>query len=379
MIFVLVIFALFIPTFAQAQVTYFANYEGTGTTTDPFRAHSNIRGTECKSLRANETQATGMALCIGPSLPVRAGIQEIDFDAPLTAQQKTFLANALGRPVTETTVAEALTALIDAKAVAMKRWKDGRHHLVLKGREFWSRSAPLSSYVPSVLHALNAAFHLPVLVPSYLLSTTVAWAAATLDEDWNCTDDPTTPFVCDHTWTLYQGVVAGIVSGTFRTVNSAALQIAYNGTALDSTDMLHRVTIASIDRGTATSVTGGAGVRHTGTSTSTYVFCVARDAASDAVEFGHVIAGAVTVDGTVSATVSAGDTIEAKAVGDRISCKHNGTVVLGPITENAGNGNVNVNVRMDGTGTATTTLVALDDSHAEIVSPRRATAPMVLP
>lgn len=365
----LLLIALLCPALAQAQLYYLATYEGMGTDADPFRAHSNIPGTDCKSLRANEAQQAGYALCSGPSLPVRAGVHQIDLGAVLTAQQKTFLANVLGRTVTETTVGEVLSAIVDMNSLSLKRGRDGQQRLVIKGREVWSRPAPLSSYVPEAWERFTHLF-----VPSS------AWAATTLDEDWNCADDNTPSYFCDHTWVRYSGTTAELITNSLRNVNSVGTNLLYNDSTLDSTDMLHRVTVSSISRGTATNVSGGAGARHTGTSTSTYVYCVARDAATQQVAYGHVVAGSNTEDGAVSATLANGDIIEVRAVGDQLSCKHNGTTVLGPITENTGSGNVNVMVRFSGSGTATTTLVSLDDSHAEVVVPgRRAVAPLVFP
>jgi len=373
----LLLLLLIIPIPAKA-VEYFATYEGTGTESDPFRAHSNIINTECTSLRLDNTRINGIALCSGPTLPVRAGVRQIDLTAPLTSQQKTFLASVLGRPITETTVGEVLSAIVDANAINLKRSRDGKQRLMVKGQEVWSRSAPLASYVPDILHWLNVAFHLPVVVPAYLVSVTTAWAATSVAETFTCPDDTDGTYVCDHTWTRYTGTAAaGIVSNTLRMTNAAATNLLYNSTALDSTDMLHRITIKTLTRVSATNAEAGPGVRHTGTSTSTYAFCVLRDAASPIARVGNVLDGVATEDGTVGVTIGSDDTLETRAVGDQLSCKHNGVTILGPLTDNTGSGNVKGMVRFSGSGGADS-LATVDDSFAQVVTARRAVAPQVL-
>lgn len=352
---------------AHGQVLYLAPYQGDGTDANPFRADSNIRGTECKSLRPNEAQLAGYALCKGPSLPVRAGVIDLSGKRAITKADRDAIGADRSLNITATTFDGLITELADKQNVSLGR-KEGRQRISVKGEEVWSRPAPLASYIPDVLHGLNVAFHLPVLIPSYLISTATAWAIASIDETWTAADDSATPIIGDHTWVVSGGIVVALVSNTIRTINSVTVQTLYNTTALDSTDMLHRVTLTTIARGTATDIAGGPGARHTGTGTSTYVYCVARDAASDEVEFGHTVAGVRTADGTVAATVADGDVVEIRAIGDQLSCKHNGTTVLGPITENTGSGNLNIMLRFSGAGTATTTTVIMDNSRAEMAS-----------
>lgn len=352
---------------AQAEFEYLATYEGDGSEANPFRAHSGMVGTKCKSLRASETSQAGLAYCVGPALPVRAGIIDVTGKRTLSKADRDEILAASGIAVTAATVGSLVSELVDGQGVSLKR-KDGRQRIVVNGREIWSRPAPLSSYLPDLWNIAKS-----------IIATPMAWAAAILDEDWNCADDNTPNYTCDHIWVRYAGSTAQLLTNSLRNVNSVGTNLLYNDSTLDSTDMLHRVTVSSIARGTATIVAGGAGARHTGTTTSTYVYCQAVDAATQQIEYGHVVTGSLTTDGTVSATVSDGDTIEVRAVGDQLSCKHNGALVLVPITENTGNGNVNVMVRFSGSGTATTTLVALDNSHAEVVTGRRAGAPLRFP
>jgi hypothetical protein len=364
LLFFLLLLSLFVPSQVQAQVEYLATYAGAGTQADPFRAHSGILGTECKSLRADETKANGWAYCVGPSLPARTGIINLSGKRPLVKADRDKILSDSGLAVSSSTVDGLLSELVDGQGVSLKR-PAGRQRIVVKGREVWSRPAPLSSYLPDIWRFAKN-----------LLTAPAAWAVAMFDEDWNCADDSTSPFVCDHTWVRYVGSTATLASNSLRNVNSVSSNVFYSDTALDATDMQHRITISSIARGTATDVSGGALARHAGPTESTYVYCVARDAASDEIEYGHVVVGSLTSDGAVAATVADGDTIEIIARDDELSCKHNGALALGPMTENTGNGNLFVGVRFSGSGTGTTTLVVLDDSHAARAAGRRAIAPM---
>jgi hypothetical protein len=366
---ILIILALcFMSSLAWADTYYFSPYTGDGSEATPFKAHGVSQGAECKSLRPDETQQAGFAICrIAGSAPVAAGVVSIDPDAALTNLQKIALAAVLGRAVTETTVGEAIGALTTSNNVSLFKWKDGRQKLILKGKELWSQQAPLASYFRNAWQFIAS-----------VVQTPAAWAASVLDETFTCADDSDGSYSCSFIWSRATGSVAAIVSNAAATTNSTATQrLKLSNDNLGSTDMTVRAEVASIARGTATNVAGGPIARHHETDT-TYVYCVARDAATQEIEYGHIVTGTQTVDGTVSATVSNGDTVTVRAVGDQLSCLHNGATVLGPITENTGNGNVAVGLRFSGSGTATTTSVVLDNVHAEVVSSRRSSTPMVM-
>jgi hypothetical protein len=330
----ILVFFLFcaVPSLSHAQAIYLAPYEGDGTDANPFRATGLLLGHTCKSMRSSEQQQTGYGLCKGPMVPVRAGVINLSGKRAITKADRDQMLADSSITTTATTFNGLISELVDSQNVKLAS-KAGRQRIIIGNDEIWSRPAPLSSYIPDILLA-------PVKVADWLISTPVAWAAATLTEDWNCADDSTSPFTCDHSWVRSVGSTATLASNSLRNVNSVGSNVFYNDTSLDSTDMRHRVTIASISQGTATNVAGGAVVRHAGAAGSTYIYCVARDAASDEIEYGHVSSGALTTDGTVSATVANGDTIESIAVDGQVSCKHNGVLVLGPLTESTGDGNV---------------------------------------
>lgn len=334
---------------ASAQVLYLSPYTGNGSEATPFKAHGVGQGAECKSLRPDETQLAGYAICEGPVVPVAPGIIDLTGKRAVTKADRDTILSDRGLSVSATSFDELLGELVDKQNVRLKR-KAGRERIFVKGHEVWSRPAPLRSYLRD----------LPDMVAS-LFKPALAWAAPTLTETWTCADDATTPFVCDSTWVLFQGAVAGVVSNTFRTVNSVAAQYARSSTSIDATDMQGTVEVVSIDRGTATEVYGGVMLRKENNATSTFVFCALRDAATDQVILGHVVSGAVTEDSTTNRTVTNGDTVTARAVDDQLSCYHGPTLVLGPITESTGDGNLNGGVIMDGSGTGTTTLVVLDN------------------
>jgi hypothetical protein len=370
----------FVSTSVEAQQTdflYIATYEGTGTEADPFRAHSNIRGTECTELRSDQTKGMGLALCEGPVLPTRAGIRDLTGKRTIAKADRDSLLAAGGVSLTSTTFDGLISELVDKQNISLAR-QNGRQRISIKGKEVWSRPAPLASYLPDAVGVLKTAFHLPVSIPSYIVSTATAWAAATLNETWTCADDSDGYYSCDNTWTRGGGSVIAIVSNTLRTINSVAVQFVFvTGAGVDSTNMYHRLTLTNIARGTATDVAGGPGIRHTGNATATYVYCVARDGATDELEYGQLVAGLRTSSGTVAATVANGDTVEVRAVEDQLSCKHNNVTVLGPITNNTGNGNVRPAIRMSGSGTATTTSVVADNSLVGVISTRQHIAPLV--
>lgn len=344
-----------VPSLSHAQAIYLAPYEGDGTEENPFRANDKILGAGCKSLRSSESQRDGLGLCKGPHLPARAGV--IDQKHTITKADRDALSADLKLTITAATFDGLIAELVDKQNISLGR-KDGRQRIVLQGEEIWSRPAPLSSYLPDVWQVVKSIVAVPV-----------AWAAATLTADFNCADDATSTFSCNgYTWTLRSGSAMQLLSNAFQSLNTVSPQVNINATELDSTDMLSRVVVSSISKGTATNVSGGAVVRHTNTTTSTYNYCTAFDGATDEIEMGHVTAGSRTADVNVAATVANGDTIEMMALGDQLSCKQNGVLVAGPITENNGSGNVHAGIRTSGSGTATTTTVILDDWYASVAS-----------
>lgn len=362
----IVVLALCVSLFAApvfAQQTYLAPYEGAGVEGDPFRPVGMASGVECKSVRSDETKSLGYAVCAGPTLPADARVISLTGKRSITGADRANVLSLLSKPMSATTSDGLLSELVDSEHVAIKRI-NGRQRIILKNAEVWSRPSPLASYWTDAKRWLAAAFFLPKTIPSYLVATAVAWAASPVIETWTCADDSTPTYFCDHAWVRTGGSTAEIVSNTLRNVNSVGTNTFYADTDLDSTDMRGFVTLVDIDRGTATNVAGGMIIRHTGTATATYVYCVARHAASSEIERGHVVSGSLTTDATVSATVADGDVIEARAVDDQVSCYHNAALVLGPSTETTGDGNLNAGVRFSGSGTATTTSVVMDNWQA---------------
>lgn len=372
------VLCLLVPTGLQAQVTYFATFEGDGTEANPFRAHSNIQGTECISLRANETQLSGIAFCDGPSLPVRAGIRQVDLGAPLTAQQKTFLATILGRTVTETTVAEALTALADANALNLKRWPDGKHRLFLKGREILSRPAPIAwrDIYREVLRFPVVAMH---AIIDAAISAPLAFAAS-LSSTFTCADNAS--LNCEGvTWTEFSGSSWAIVGNTAELSNTVATNAARAETDLNTNSMLVGATITALSRNSATEAHVGLIARKENSATITYYYGMCKDlAGTDECEYGYVVTGSRTSLGTSSTdSPGVGDLMELIIYGDQLSFRMNGVTVLGPTTNSTIASDFRrAGIRSSGSGTADNT-VGLDNWYARDYPSRRASTPLEMP
>lgn len=341
---------LSVSSLAQAQVLYLSPRIGAGTDADPYRAHQAGSYKDCTPLGT-------YFVCEGPSVPNETGVVGLPLAKAtrLSDGQKTALGTVTGRAAKDT-VEDVVWDLADLSGRKYPIDKAGFQHIKIRNRELAVRSAPIASYIPDILHALKDAF-----------SASVAWAAGTLSETFTCADDSDGTYVCDFTWTRSGGIVAGIVSNTLRTVNSSATQILTNTTVLDSADMLHRVEIVQIDRVGATNRAGGPAIRYL--NSTNYLFCTLRDAATDQVVFGEVVANVLTELSTVSATAANGDTVEARCVGDQCSCRHNNVVVIGPTTEASHQTEDNIGIRFSGSGTDASALVVIDNSYASNTIP----------
>lgn len=352
---------LLLPSWATAQVVYLSPYTGDGSEANPFIAAGVRQGGLCTSLRADPTKVGGYALCSAPSLPVADGVIDLSGKRPIAKADRDKILAERGISVTATTFDGLLSELVDSQDVRLNR-VDGRQRIILKGQEVWSRPAPLASYLPRLRDILSA----PIRFVDGLITPTIAWAAS-LTEDWNCADHASS-LNCDHAWATFQGIVLALVSNRADVTNSVLVQLARNTTTLDTDHMRVGVTIANIARGTATDVSGGVLARKDSSGTSTYLYAVVRDAATDQVETGDVVSGTRTVQGSLDTTVANGDLIELQVVNDVVSVFLNGTLVQGPYTNTVGDGNMLAGIRFAGTGTATTTNVALDNWFAYDVS-----------
>lgn len=359
----------FIPTGALAQVSYLATYEAHETEPNVWYAHSNIRGTECVDLRPDHTKQAGYGLCDGPSLPVRAGIIPLDMKSPLQGKDRAALAVALGRAVHETASKDVLSALVDANAIPLKRWKDGNQHLWVKGKEVWNRPAPLATYMPSLRDVLLA----PVRVVHWMVTPVLAWAAS-YTESFTAsagTVDGCQARGCTLTWTHFQGAVLDVVSNAAERAGVVAIQLARaSGSTLATDDMKVGMTLSTMTIASASNIAAGPIMRkETGNNTQTYLYCVAAiSSTSDFVAFGERTAGAGTDTGTATVNVTQGDIIEGAVLNDSVVCLLNGVRVLGPTTITTGNGFTEAGIRMSGSGTGTSTVTAVDNWYAQDIT-----------
>lgn len=345
---ILILVFFLAPTFAHAQALYLSPRIGAGTEANPYRAHGVYR--DCASLG-------DYFVCEGPSVPNETGVVGLPPSKAtrLSVGQKTALGAVTGR-VAKDTVEDVIWDLADLGGHKYAIDKKGLQHIKIRGRELAVRSAPLAARIPDMLYALKDAF-----------STAAAWAASPLSETFTCADDSDGSYTCDFSWSRAGGSTAAIVSNTLRTVNSSATQILLNTTALDSADMLHRVEIVQIDRVSATNRAGGPAIRYL--NSTNYLFCTLRDAATDLMVFGEVVANVLTELSTASVTAANGDTVEARCVGDQCSCRHNNVAVIGPTTEASHQTEDNIGIRFSGSGSDASALVVIDNSYASNTIP----------
>lgn len=339
---------------ASAQVLYLSPYTGDGSDAAPFRAYGVGHGAECKSLRPDETQAAGYALCTGPVMPVEPGVIDLTGKAILTKADRDAILADRGLAVSANTVHDLLGELVDTQNVILKR-KNGRERIIIKGQDVWSRPAPIRSYLRD----------LPQMIASWF-APALGWAASTVTETFTCADDSDGDYSCDHTWSRVSGNYWRIAGNKLRFDDglNAAQRMRQTSTAMDTTDMLVRAKVTTLTIGSGTGVSAGPLARVPNSTTATYVFCYLVNASSDEAQFGHVVSGAVTTDGTQAITYADGDTVEVRAFDDQLSCLHNNTLVLGPITESTGDGNLYFGARTFGSGTDGGQVMELDDFFA---------------
>ena len=381
---ILLLVILIFPSLAQA-VEYLATYEPHPTEAGVFYAHSNIRGTTCVSLRPDPTKQAGYAYCTGPSLPVRAGIIALNADGSLSTKQKTDLAAVTGKAVTETRMQDVVSGIVDANSIPMKRWKDGRQHLWINGKEVWSRPAPLATYIPTMKEVLLA----PVQFAHWLITPTLAWAAS-FAETFTATDgviDGCEARGCTLTWDHFQGAALNILTNRAARSGSVSLQLARaTGSTLATDDMKVGMTLSEMTIASATNIGAGPIMRkQAGNTTQTYLYCVAFvSSTSDFVAYGERTAGAGSDTGTVTVAISNNDIIGGAVLNDSVVCLVNGVRVLGPTTITTGSGFTEAGIRMSGAGTVTSTVTAVDGWYAEDITvlpggdTRRPIAPLVL-
>ncbi len=173
----LMLLLLCLPSLASAQtVLYLSPKLGDGSSGNKLRAHQSGAWKDCLDLGSH-------MLCAGPAVPNEVGVVALptDKDAVLTGPERAALAATLGRAA-KNTVQDTLWDIADAAGKPFRRDRNGQQHIKVHGMEMGTRAAPLASYLPDLRRALDVAFHLPVLVPSYMVAVATAWAADPVDE-----------------------------------------------------------------------------------------------------------------------------------------------------------------------------------------------------
>lgn len=361
----------------QAQTVYYLSpVQGAGTDADPYRALKSGTWNDCTDLRSNPTLGAGYLLCAGPSVPGGAIAIPTDLTTRLTTLQKTALQTVLGKTVTATTVQDFIGEMVVENGVSLRRLGDGRNHLYLRGKDLWSRPAPIAWR-----ELYLAALRFPVTATDVLLdavfSAPLAWAAS-VSNSFNCANNAS--LTCDGvTVTEFSGSSWGIVSNTAQLSNTVATNAARMEFDLNSNSMLVGATITALNRNSATEAHVGLIARKENSATITYYYGMGKDlAGTDEYEFGHVVTGSRTALGTSTAdTPSVGDLMELIIDGDQLSFRVNGVVLLGPTTNTSITGDFRrAGLRSSGSGTADNT-VGLDNWYARDYTVRRPIAPLV--
>ena len=380
MIFILLLLALFLYQVPQAyaQVTYISPKIGTGTDADPFRPHRTVGAwDDCVDL-------TSHFLCTGSVVPSGTGVVAVSPDASsrISAAQKTALQSVTGKAVTADTFDALMTDIIDSKGINLRPHTDNRQHLKIHGRELWSRTAPLKAFVPGVLEKLDVAFHLPITIPTQLLSTAVAWATTLATETFTATNGDLAGCEgrgCIHTWTEPLGGNWTIVSNAAN-VTVLAGGLARNDSTLATGDQEVSATLVSL------SITGGGfarcGViaRKDNGATDTFYRGFA-DKAGTLYETQRRAAGATTSLATNGQDPVDGDVIRMRVVDDEVSYYVNDILLIGPTTDASPITSANTYTGIWANASTTTINCSLDNFNAadySVAVSRRPIPPMVL-
>jgi len=370
---------------AHAQTaTYLSPVIGTGTETDPYRAHKSANPTVCTDLRVNPALVAGYMLCRGPAVPAQMGVIAMpdDDSTRLSAGLKTALQPVLGRAVTMDTLSDLVGAVAQTNSLKLRLTAQGTNRITIGGKQIWDAPVARSMFSVPDLRTIDALLHWPFTLLSKLIEVSNAWAAS-YNENWDCADSSTS-LTCQLTWSRFQGTVIGIVSNQATTTNSVATQAARMTSGLATDDMAVGATLAILTRNSATVNEAGVIARKENNATGTYYYCMARDlAGTDEYELGYLLSGARTVLAASSLVVpTAGDILELRVLNDQAACYVNGVTVIAPTTDATISGFGLGGVRTSGSGTADN-VAALNNWYAMDItafpSAQRRRAPWVFP
>lgn len=358
---------LAIPLLSHAQTVYYLSpVQGSGTETDPYRARNAATWHECVELpdwRGGSARPGPFMLCESLSVPVGGIPLPPDMTSVLTAVQRAAVQALLGRAVPTGKVFDLLADVIDANKIPMRKFGDGRNHLILKGKDVWSRPAPIAwgeiyrdalRFPVVAMHALfDAAISAPLAFAASL--TTGFTCANSVSLDCNGLD-----------FISFSGGGWGITSNQAVLNNSVVANLERVDTNLATNNMLVGATICGLARNSATEATVGVLGRKEASATQTYYYAVGKDTATtDEFEFGYVVGASRTALGTSSVdTPGVGDLLELIIDDDQISVRVNGIVRLGPTTNTSVSSDFRqAGIRAFGSGTADNS-VCLDDWYA---------------
>lgn len=356
------------PSLASAQSFYISPRIGDGSEANPYRAYSDPGAwSDCSPIGTR-------FICSGPSVPNQVGVIEIPGSraAALTGPQKAALAATLGIPI-KNTVEELLFDLVDNTGVKLRRDRNGRQHLKVHGVELASRPAPLASYIPDVLRAVDTIFHLPVLVPKYMLSTAVAWAAS-IASGFGCANNASLD--CEGVaWDEF-GSACAIVSNQAECLPSSTAQsIARATTAMATDDITASVDIVSFTLGPSTASSCGPMVRKDATADVTYYTTDAVLASSGELSSFRTARRNLGVNTVIASNTQdyvANDRLTVIADDNDITGKVNGIILMGPTTDGSPiTGNLYAGIRGTGSHSTASTCVFDNFTSADYTAGRR--------
>lgn len=314
----------------HADVTYLSPKIGSGTDADPYRPHRTPGvWDDCMELATH-------FLCIGGAVPGHVSVIPISTTASsrITASEKAALQSVTGKSVTADTFEALMTDIIDTKGIVLEPDKDNLQHIKLRGKEIWSRPAPLKAFLPGIARKLDAALHLPI----DMISVSVAWATTLATETFTASDGDLAGCEargCTHTWTEpLSGTDWTIVSNQANTATTTG-GLGRADSALATGDHEAQVTLVSFSASGGSLARCGVAFRKDSGATDTFYRFFADFAAGTPVgyEMQRRAAGVTTSLATGGSGPANSDIIKGRVSGSSLSGYVNGALVTGPTTD----------------------------------------------
>lgn len=356
---------------AWAVEYYLSPIDGAGTEDNPYRSRClGTPGGANIDLRLDSTSAAGFMLCKADALPGPiVGVIPLgtSLDAIVPGRARAAVATTLGRAFTGSTVRDAVISLVEPR---LHPGRDGKLKI------FLGNKTPVfqqTAWVPfrdggMVADAVNAAKDLYAVT----LGPAVAWAAASLSENFNCADssDPS----CQNTITEFQGTAWGITSNEASATSSNSSDSARIEVALDSVDHEATFQVTSMTQAASSNLRCGALIRKDNTATLTYYRLSAElqtVGEANRLLLQKYVAGSSTTLGTDDTDWVNTEILKLGADGDTIYAKRDGSTTIS-VTDTSITTGSYVGLRYSSNASAAS--CTLDDFSATVLAtptPRR--------